>query len=216
MPGLFSISDSEKVFFSKGNLTDNTGALEFEDNQYDYGSFFHPKTDSQLINNYISSNGWRMLTGGEWNYIFKNRNSSSYCITINGTTGKLLLPDGWITPDGITLPTSDKEEISPETWALLESNGAVFLPYVGHSKYYEYQTNLYRHSITQVNVSGSYYINNNNYRVHDTMGIWTSAYIYNITAEAANWIEVDQRAVGSKGIKSYLGAVRLVQDYVKE
>ena len=122
----------------------------------------------------------------------------------------------WITPDGITLPTSDKEEISPETWALLESNGAVFLPYVGHSKYYEYQTNLYRHSITQVNVSGSYYINNNNYRVHDTMGIWTSAYIYNITAEAANWIEVDQRAVGSKGIKSYLGAVRLVQDYVKE
>ena len=48
------------------------------------------------------------------------------------------------------------------------------------------------------------------------MGIWTSAYIYNITAEATNWIEVDQRAVGSKGIKSYLGAVRLVQDYVKE
>ena len=227
IPGLFSISETEMVFFSRGNLIYDNGTFRFAENQYDYlgqysesssgtKDFFHPYDDKNLINNYITSVGWKVLTGAEWKYIFNNRKVSSYCITINGTTGRLLLPDGWIIPEGLSLPTKDREEISMEVWSILESSGAVFLPYAGYSKYYEYKANIYKHYITNPNYSGSYYISENGYRTHDNMGIWTSAYLCKINTQLIDWIEVDQRRVSGSGIESYLGAIRLVQDYVKE
>ena len=50
-------------------------------------------------------NTWRTLTSTEWEYIRAKRPNASKLIgvgSINGIHGLILLPDGWIAPDGIT------------------------------------------------------------------------------------------------------------------
>lgn len=107
LPGKFSVSDTKKVNFSKGNLTYNvsTATWAFYEHQYDCATGY----DSNLISlftwgygtwstspdskNYQTGdftdwgsqigdgNTWRTLSKDEWTYLFNTR-------TVNGGTGK--------------------------------------------------------------------------------------------------------------------------------
>lgn len=86
-------------------------------------------------------NQWRTLTYLEWEYIIFSRNTSSgirYAKGIvNGVNGVILLPDNW-SASVYALNYTNKysapfntNEITSENWALMENNGAVFLPAAG-------------------------------------------------------------------------------------
>ena len=88
------------------------------------------------------ANTWRTLSKDEWDYLIKGRTKAnqlrSKC-SINGVKGMLLLPDDWVSPDGVsidlvldadTLP-SDVNAFSMDEWQRLELLGAVFLPAAG-------------------------------------------------------------------------------------
>jgi hypothetical protein len=86
-------------------------------------------------------NQWRTLTQPEWEYIIFSRNTSSgirYAKGIvNGVNGVILLPDNW-TASVYALNYTNKSnapfntnEITAESWAMMENNGAVFLPAAG-------------------------------------------------------------------------------------
>ena len=84
---------------------------------------------------------WRALTGAEWYYLFNTRSTPSgirYAKAIvNDVNGVIILPDDW---DATTyaleyVNTSDADYTSNvftvEGWAIMEANGAVFLPAAG-------------------------------------------------------------------------------------
>ncbi|MEE0971737.1 MAG: hypothetical protein U0L14_05375, partial [Bifidobacterium ruminantium] len=104
--GVFSVSDSKQVYFSKGNLRYASSKWSFFDNQYDfYTSYsadawdkFGWSTSATTYGmNTSTSNGdysgdfvdwgatmgagWRTLTSDEWAYLLKTRSAS----TVNGT-----------------------------------------------------------------------------------------------------------------------------------
>lgn len=89
---------------------------------------------------------WRTLTSAEWEYLRASRQNATQLIgigSINGVHGLILLPDNWVTPEGITFKSgySDKEYSSVafeeyqsftlEQWAIMQAAGAVFLPCSG-------------------------------------------------------------------------------------
>ena len=89
---------------------------------------------------------WRTLTSAEWEYLRASRQNAAQLIgigSINGVHGLILLPDNWVTPEGITFKSgySDKEYSSVafeeyqsftlEQWAIMQAAGAVFLPCSG-------------------------------------------------------------------------------------
>ena len=88
------------------------------------------------------ANTWRTLSKEEWDYIVKGRRNAeqlhSKCC-INNVKGFLLLPDNWVSIEGIsiekvvdadTLP-SDVNVFTLEQWKQMEAAGAVFLPAAG-------------------------------------------------------------------------------------
>ena len=88
------------------------------------------------------ANTWRTLSKEEWDYIVKGRRNAeqlhSKC-RINNVKGLLLLPDNWVSIEGIsiekvadtdTLP-SDVNVFTSEQWKQMEAAGAVFLPAAG-------------------------------------------------------------------------------------
>ena len=104
--GVFSVSDSKQVYFSKGNLRYASSKWSFFDNQYDYYTshsadawdHFGWSTSATTYGMSTSSNnddysgdfvdwgatmgaGWRTLTSDEWAYLLKTRSAS----TVNGT-----------------------------------------------------------------------------------------------------------------------------------
>ena len=104
--GVFSVSDSKQVYFSKGNLRYASSKWSFFDNQYDfYTSYsadawdkFGWSTSATTYGMSTSSSngdysgdfvdwgatmgaGWRTLTSDEWAYLLKTRSAS----TVNGT-----------------------------------------------------------------------------------------------------------------------------------
>ena len=92
--------------------------------------------------NAISNGGneaglWR--TGGdEMYYIIRSRQNAAYLQsdgTVNGVQGKIILPDAWILPDGVSFLGSagnyDINTYSVEEWEIMENSGAVFLPKAG-------------------------------------------------------------------------------------
>ena len=153
--GVFSVSATKKVYFSKGNLRYASGAWSFFDNQYDYYTSYSADAWDKFgwstsattygMNTSISSGtysgdfvdwgatmgaGWRTLSSDEWTYLLDTR-------TVNGGTG-----DGYsytmgqsvnsklgvvIYPDNYT-----GEEYSGSDWATFESAGCVFLPAAGY------------------------------------------------------------------------------------
>lgn len=104
-----------------------SGWMNIEGTNYDWGLY-----------NAISNGGnqiglWRTLTIQEWTYVIKN----SVSATINGIKGCVLLPDGWITPEGLSVVSQvekwgDSNNYSLDEWKILEEAGAIFLPCAGY------------------------------------------------------------------------------------
>lgn len=205
----------------------------------DYGDPDHPtKSDLSGTNydwgvyNAISNGGnqaglWRTLTADEWLYLIHGRPNADSLFTyarVNGKVGTtdvyidgvLLLPDDWVTPEGLTVnrllaagndvswkttTISEWYEIkvnepftlnsySDSQWQLLEEAGAVFLP-----------KTFYRDSTTvqDLNIRGYY---------------WSTTqrpdYMYDALA-----LDFKKTGLSPRGtLPLYFGgAVRLVQDY---
>lgn len=160
LPGVFSVSYSTSVRFSKGNLQYNssTSAYRFANKQWDYvgeqgsnipGStsgwmdlFYWGETDA---GHHSVSNGgntaWRALSTEEWWYVFKERYTESGIryskAKVNGFNGVILLPDDWNSAY-YALVAPDQEDadynvntITASQWNTLEQHGAVFLPAAG-------------------------------------------------------------------------------------
>lgn len=103
-----------------------------------------------ILNGGNEPNIWRTMTRPEWEYLLNERDNA---VNLRGlgkvaiTYGLILLPDDWTLPDGCSFtPLSNKvlennadkptsllnwTVYSDEQWAVLEANGAVFLPAAG-------------------------------------------------------------------------------------
>ena len=110
--------------------------------------------------NAISNGGnkigqWRTLSGEEWEYLVRSRNTASGIrfakATVNGVRGVVLLPDDWnssvyglTNTNEETAASYNDNMISDYTWiSVLEPTGAVFLPAAGKREYlYVYYANV--------------------------------------------------------------------------
>lgn len=119
-------------------------------NNYGYGPSFN-MTDYELIGtssnydwgvyNAISNGGntpgrWRTPTEDEWKYIFEGRKNAQYLWAagiVNGVSGIIILPDDFVKPANISFTYEKKSSntYDKEQWNLMETAGAVFLPYAG-------------------------------------------------------------------------------------
>ena len=116
--GVFSVSDSKQVYFSKGNLRYASSKWSFFDNQYDYYTShsadawdkFGWSTSATTYGMSTSSSngdysgdfvdwgatmgaGWRTLTSDEWAYLLKTRSASTVNGTENGRYAKAKVND---------------------------------------------------------------------------------------------------------------------------
>lgn len=161
--GQFSVSDTKKVYFSKGNLQ-YVGTWQFAANQWEcfgtdqrddhrdlfgWGTKDNPNNVSENDSDYSwaewgkntitgGTTGYRTLTAEEWFYL-KNHSTRSVA-KIEGVYGLVLLPDVWTLPEGCsftvlnegyTYDLENANQYTPAQWALMEANGAVFLPFCG-------------------------------------------------------------------------------------
>lgn len=123
-------SNSEENYYIDNNLRDLVG---------DYANC------DWAYYNAISNGGnkpglWRTLTNEEWVYLLSGRENADSKIgqaRVDGVNGLVLLPDVFITPDGIsfvpnnTETTFEANEYNAGQWAKMENAGAVFLPAAG-------------------------------------------------------------------------------------
>lgn len=130
--------------------TENTG-WSVDGYGYGYwdGQYVHNEMTGDYANmdwgvyNPISNGGneaglWRTWRSGEISYIVNSRPNAPYLQsdgTVNGIVGKIILPDAWILPEGVSfLGTAGNYEINSynlEEWEIMENAGAVFLPNAG-------------------------------------------------------------------------------------
>jgi hypothetical protein len=110
-----------------GNSSDNGLTGEFK--YADWGVY------NAISNGGNIPNTWRVLSADEWNYLLGERsNHSNLCAAaiVNGISGKIILPDNFIFPEGIPFvgfsTNATENQYSLSEWTLLENNGAVFLP----------------------------------------------------------------------------------------
>ena len=214
IPALFSISETQQVFFSKGNLQyqASTGTWRFAEHQWDYvggngygtvyengvqcdntqisqtysgwidlfgwatsgwnnNNHYYQPWDTENtgwsidgygygywdgeyayysmwgdyanmdwgVYNAISNGGneaglWRTLDSGSFRYIINERPHAAYLQSygsVNGVSGRIILPDAWIQPEGVTFIGSSTNNYNLEEWRIMENAGAVFLPSSG-------------------------------------------------------------------------------------
>ena len=116
-----------------------TADFSIDSTNYDWG-----------IYNAISNGGgqdslWRTLSADEWHYlIFKRNNAENLygVASIEGVNGFILLPDNWVSPQGITFKSGignafgeehfSKNKYSTNKWNKMQLAGAVFLPACGY------------------------------------------------------------------------------------
>ncbi len=146
--------------FGWGTSSNPTEHISYTEDM-DYYKYY-PTTFTDWGTNVIgtdTANTWRTLTKTEWNYLFFKRPNAEKLFagaTVNGVHGCILLPDSWITPEGITLtPSIEKgmtyskgayvndnatsgatgnfthNTFTAAEWQVLEEAGAVFLPVTG-------------------------------------------------------------------------------------
>ncbi|MBQ7698479.1 MAG: hypothetical protein IJT35_07870 [Paludibacteraceae bacterium] len=100
------------------------------------------------VYNSISNGGnqpglWRTLSMSEWEYLLYGREGSadySGAAVVNNVKGLVILPDNWITPEGLSWESTDycvgdlwKTNVyDAEQWKRMEQAGAVFLPNAGY------------------------------------------------------------------------------------
>lgn len=160
LTGVFSVSVSKKVCFSKGNLQlDGANTWKFADNQWDYfgdtqadnhrdlfgwGTGNNPNKTSEDNNDYGTFNdwgnnsflqaqlgtGWYTLSNDEWHYLFKTR-------TVNGGTGadhSYTLGQSVNGKMGVVIYPDNYAGALYTTganWSTFEAAGCVFLPAAG-------------------------------------------------------------------------------------
>ena len=126
--GFFSVSASKKVQFADAN---ETKALTHDLFQW---------SDVEAL----EGDGWYVLSADEWTYLMVTRDgdgmSKNALGSVNGQNGLVILPDGWVQPEGVPVfvPVSSGVDYAnnPYTtaeWAIMEAAGAVFLPCQGYS-----------------------------------------------------------------------------------
>ena len=98
-----------------------------------------------IVNGGNSAGQFRVLTSDEWSYLYNDRTNaaskrSQGRINLGGDNyvkGVILLPDEWMLPTGCTFVTDfatngyTTNTYTLEQWALMQANGAVFLPQAG-------------------------------------------------------------------------------------
>ena len=159
LSGIFSVSSTKKVKFSKGNLRYASGTWSFFDNQYDYYTSYSAdawdkfgwSTSATTYGMNISTSniysgdfadwgnnselqtalgtGWFTLSSAEWTYLFNTR-------TVNGGTGSgksYTLGQSVNGKLGVVIyPDNYTGAVySGSDWATFESAGCVFLPAAG-------------------------------------------------------------------------------------
>lgn len=125
---------------------------KFSSNAADYATFTDWGTNP-ITNGGNEADLWRTLTKDEWVYLFATRENAATLFAlgcVNGVNGVILLPDNWNTPTGASFTASTTRGMAwtedsythdeghfgdndypTEAWAVMEANGAVFLPAAG-------------------------------------------------------------------------------------
>lgn len=148
--GLFSVSDSKQVYFSKGNLQFVGTSWQFATNQYDILGSPQSSTRRDYFDydDYTCPDGWRNMSQAEWEFVITERSVSNTLFdgarftlaTIGGSyKGMILFPDNYTHPEGTGFVAGTYNAtsyytatISLEGWAKMESAGCVFLPAAGY------------------------------------------------------------------------------------
>ncbi len=195
-----------------------------DDNEY---STFTDWGVNAISNGGNAANLWRTLTADEWNYLIRERTNADSLFTyatVNGKVGiedvyiegVLLLPDNWVTPDGLTVKRllAEGNDVSWSTegksytinmtnpfsinsysdsqWQQLEAAGAVFLP----KTFYRYVK-----AVADSYISGRYWSST------QTAEYWLGQNAYELG------FEEDMLRPENSTPLHFGGAVRLVQDY---
>ena len=124
----------------------NKTSIDFND----YSTFTDWGTNA-ITNGGNQANLWRTLTKDEWVYLFYGRTNAAKLFgmgSVNGVNGTILLPDNWAddkftdTENGLANQGSlysnpngtnyNFHTYTTESWATMESAGAVFLPAAGY------------------------------------------------------------------------------------
>ena len=127
---------------STGWVIDGYGYGYWDGEYSDYSMFGDYANMDWGVYNAISNGGnlaglWR--AGGDViYYVINNRQNHAYLQsngTVNGVEGKILLPDAWVLPEGVSFLGSvydyETNNYSIAEWEIMESAGAVFLPKAG-------------------------------------------------------------------------------------
>ena len=146
-----SQSDDHRDLFGWGT-GNNPNKVIAEYGEYD--TFVDWGTNA-ITNGGNTANLWRTPTKDEWEYLFYTRENAATLFglgSVNGVNGLIILPDSWKLPDGATFTPSTTQGMedkggyynddskghftdntyTTETWAVMESAGAVFFPATGY------------------------------------------------------------------------------------
>lgn len=119
----------------------DTIAIDFsiDSTNYDWGIY------NSIANGGGQDSLWRTLSADEWNYLIFRRNNAEnlYGVaSIEGVNGVILLPDNWVTPQGISFKSMmgdafgkeyfAKNNYTTNKWNKMQLAGAVFLPACGY------------------------------------------------------------------------------------
>ena len=154
LKGVFSVSETKKVVFSKGNLQKvkegETWTWKFAEHQYDYIGESQTEENKDMFGyegwagaTSLIDAGWYVLSRAEWEYVCNTRTVSNSlsnikCILASiGETyrGLILFPDNYIHPDNTGFSVSNPYEatVSLDGWAKMEEAGCVFIPAAGYN-----------------------------------------------------------------------------------
>ena len=130
--GVFSVSSTRKVQFANANSIYATKQL----------------IQWEFVDDIIASeSGWDVLTGDEWSYLLASGRTNAADLNnlgiVAGQKGLIILPDGWVQPDGVPTfsPADEEGEVysvntyTAEQWAVMAESGAIFLPCAGYGYY---------------------------------------------------------------------------------
>lgn len=118
----YNANNSDLFGWGTGNNPTQTSL-----NDADYATFtdWGSKTIKYKTQTY-SANTWKTPTPSDLMYL-----TACYSVTVNGINGFILLPTGWIAPEGVSLTKNGS--YSQEQWRKLDKSGCVFLPGVGYT-----------------------------------------------------------------------------------
>jgi len=135
LDGIFSVSDTLKIKFSKGNLQYNPkdGTFKFADNQWDLLTVNNNKLSEKPFDlfawgeNWGENSDWRTMTSMEWDYLFFKRSGAlklfSYA-EVCGVKGLVLLPDNFQQPAEIVFKIFNADELSVFNRGVMFKNSA--------------------------------------------------------------------------------------------